>query len=515
MPSALQHPEVVERYIQTEQAEGRIIGPLGESESQIVHMNRIGVIPKGRTPGRWRLITDLSFPSERSVNDGIDPDLCSLQYTSVDRIAAIARSFGVGALLAKVDIKAAYRLIPVHPEDRRLLGMRWGGNCYVDGMLPFGLRSAPKIFTAVADALEWCISRYHNVPFIDHYLDDFIIVAPPGTQDCSQALAVLERECDELGVPLAPEKKEGPSCELTFLGIQVDTLRGQLSLPREKLIRLQQEVSQWIRRRACRRRELQSLIGTLHHAAKVVHPGRSFVCTLIDLLKRCHHDHHYVRLNMHVKADLWWWKTFADRWNGVAFFSPAPDPAFYFASDASGSWGCGAWSGSCWWQLQWPTDQQYDIAFKELFAVVLSVAVWGRTWHGQHVHGYCDNKAVTTILRSRSSRDPSLMHLLRCLFFIEAQHDLNLSVSHVAGSANGLADHLSRNRLSSFFQDAPGADPIPSPIPPKLPALMLDRRASWTSPNWTQQFADTTPRVSNLHPQVIQGSYWSFLRFLC
>ena len=49
--------------------------------------------------------------------------------------------------MAKVDIKNAYRLLPVHPEDRLLLGMEWQGQVYVDTALPFGLRSAPKIFT--------------------------------------------------------------------------------------------------------------------------------------------------------------------------------------------------------------------------------------------------------------------------------------------------------------------------------------------------------------------------------
>lgn len=51
---------------------------------------------------------------------------------------------GAGALLAKIDIKSAYRLVPVHPDDRMFLGMLWEGGLYVNGMLPFGLRSAPK-----------------------------------------------------------------------------------------------------------------------------------------------------------------------------------------------------------------------------------------------------------------------------------------------------------------------------------------------------------------------------------
>lgn len=81
-----------------------------------------------------------------------------------------------GAILAKLDIKSAYRLVPVHPNDRHLLGvqlMERRAAYYVDGMLPFGLRSAPKIFMAIADGLEW-IMRERGMTFMDHYFDDFI-----------------------------------------------------------------------------------------------------------------------------------------------------------------------------------------------------------------------------------------------------------------------------------------------------------------------------------------------------
>ena len=61
-------------------------------------------------------------------------------------------------MLAKIDIAHAYRNVPVHPEDRKLLGMQWQGKVYIDTALPFGLRSAPKIFTAISDALEWILT---------------------------------------------------------------------------------------------------------------------------------------------------------------------------------------------------------------------------------------------------------------------------------------------------------------------------------------------------------------------
>jgi len=269
MPSALEHSEVVERYLGEERAAGRILGPLDKNRTPRLQVNRFGVIPKGRASGKWRLITDLSFPDGGSMNDGISPPLCTLTYTSVDRVARAAHQLGPGALLAKADIKSAYRLVPVHPEDRLLLGMQWKGEYFVDAMLPFGLRSAPKVFTAVADALEWCVRR-RGVIGIDHYLDDFIIVAPPGSSRCQSYMSIFEEECAALGVTLAPEKKEGPATRLVFLGIEVDTVAGTLSLPGDKLAQLRQEIDNWLHRRACQRRELESLVGVLQNAAKVI-----------------------------------------------------------------------------------------------------------------------------------------------------------------------------------------------------------------------------------------------------
>ena len=57
--------------------------------------------------------------------------------------------------MAKIDIKNAFRLCPVHPLDHHLLGMKWRGSFYFDQILPFGLRSAPFIFNCLADTLEW------------------------------------------------------------------------------------------------------------------------------------------------------------------------------------------------------------------------------------------------------------------------------------------------------------------------------------------------------------------------
>ena len=50
--------------------------------------------------------------------------------------------------------------MPVHPDDRPLLAVQWGGDILIDEALPFGLRSAPNIFTAIADALMWALKHF-------------------------------------------------------------------------------------------------------------------------------------------------------------------------------------------------------------------------------------------------------------------------------------------------------------------------------------------------------------------
>ena len=70
---------------------------------------------------------------------------------------------GRGAMLAKFDLEGTFRTVPVHPDDRWLLGMQWEGHVYIDKVLPFGLRFAPKLYNAVADALLWILERSDGV----------------------------------------------------------------------------------------------------------------------------------------------------------------------------------------------------------------------------------------------------------------------------------------------------------------------------------------------------------------
>ena len=228
MCSANDHPSVVADYLANELHAGRILGPIPRHLRDI---SSFGVIPKCHQVNKWRLVLDLSHPLQASVNAGIPKDLSSLQYASIDDAANIISELGQGTKLAKVDIAHVYRNIPVYPTDRLVLGMQWENNVFIDKVLPFGLRSTPKIFCAISDALEW-ILHTKGVLACLHYIDDFLTFGYPGSNQCDN-LHILIQTCQELGLPLAVLKIEGPAAIIIFLGIELNTVLMTMRLPDE------------------------------------------------------------------------------------------------------------------------------------------------------------------------------------------------------------------------------------------------------------------------------------------
>ena len=182
-----------------------------------------------------------------------------LAYVTVEDATRGIVNYGTGALLIKIDIRNAYRVVPVHPDDRWLMGMLWKGSLFIDTALPFGRRSAPKIFTALADAAEWIV-RQRGVEFVIYYLDDFLIVMSADTNQGEHALRILLESFERLGLPVAWDKVEGPSMCLTFLGFELDTKSMETRLPNHKLEEVRREVQLWMGRKSTTRKELESVV---------------------------------------------------------------------------------------------------------------------------------------------------------------------------------------------------------------------------------------------------------------
>ena len=184
------------------------------------------------------------------------------------------------------------------------------------------------------------------------------------------------------------------------------------------------------------------------------------------------HSYHKARLNLLCQADIAWWTLFIPQWNGVSLFPASLPLGPPVVSDASGTWGSGAFTCEhtlIWFDLPWPLRWEgKNIVVKELIPVVISAGIWGKQWHGRTVEFHSDNMAVVHALSKGSAREPHLAHLLRCLYFLEATFGFEHGVSHIPGKLNVGADALSRNNLlafSSLFPQAPSRSvPVPAPL---------------------------------------------------
>ena len=483
LPGAISHPEVVDEYLQTE------VSPLDALPA--AHISRFGVIPKGHQPDKWRLIIDLSFPKGQSINDGIPKELCSLQYITIDHTINHIMTIGQGAQLGKIDIKSAFRLLPVHPTDRHLLVMQWRRELFIDTCLPFGLRSAPKLFNILADLLAWVLKQQGVAPLL-HYLDNFLTIGPPDVNTCQKYMDTIKEVCEILGVPLAVEKVEGPSTVLSFLGITLDTCKMEARLPEEKLTRIQHTVADWLTRKKATKHEILSLVGQLQHATKVVRYDRTFVARMYSTAAKVPQLDFHTRLNLAFHSDLWWWHTFLHLWNEVSLMHWIPDtspPHNSIQTDASGSWGCGALFGKLWLQWKWPSEwTTTGIMAKELAPIILCCAVWGPLLSKTKILFQCDNMSVVAAIKKGSAKDDTVMHLLRCLWFFVAYYDIDVAATHIPGVANCTTDHLSGNNMSQFFLLNPQVNQQPTSLPQSLIKIMTTPGMDWTSAAFTEQF---------------------------
>ena len=130
---------------------------------------------------------DLSRPTDDSVNSHIDKEAYSVKYSTIDDAIRLITATGRSCYLAKVDIKHAFRLVPVRPVDHHLLGFMHNGLYYYDIVLPFGSRSSPKLFCMVSEAIHWIFTRIIGSDKLIHYMDDFLIVAESREQ-CAELL---------------------------------------------------------------------------------------------------------------------------------------------------------------------------------------------------------------------------------------------------------------------------------------------------------------------------------------
>ena len=464
-------PGAIRRKLDNEIELGRIVGPFSSRPLDRLIVSPIGLIPKSE-PGKMRLIQHLSYPHGTSINDGIEKSYCEVQYASFDVAVGLVASIGAEALLAKADIKSAFRLLPIHPLDFELLGMKVGADYFVDKALPMGASCSPALFERFSTFLEWVTKQVANSQFCTHYADDFLLLGykGDGSGSCASLVHSLNTTCQNFGVPLASEKSVGPSPCLTYLGLEIDAANQQISVPPEKIKKISTQIERVRGQSKVSLRELQSLIGSLAFICKAVGPGRAFLRRIINLTCGVKVPWHKIRITQGARADLNMWLLFLREYNGVSIIPDqmwVEDRDLEFFTDASGSIGFGGFFGGKWFQGHWPENfaNSHSITFLEFFPVVVSVVLWAPQLSGKRIVLRSDNEAVVAILNKQTSKCTHVMKLVRFMVLQCLKYNLLFSAKHIPGKLNNIADALSRFQESRFLEAAPHAEAFATPVP--------------------------------------------------
>ena len=230
-PSTVKFAAAVQADIKSDLEKGRKVGPFHSPPLENFVVSPLGAFARKRS-GKVRVIHDLSWPPQRSVNDGIDRDQCSLKYISVDNaVAACAENESEEPVMAKLDLAEAFKHIVVNPRDWHLLGSVWDPACinqpgpkeyYFSTVLEFGMRSSPVLFDHVAAALQYIMIRSGASEHTLRYMDDYITISGD-IRSCQASLDIMIECCHKAGFEIQPSKVTAPDTCIEFLGVIIDT----------------------------------------------------------------------------------------------------------------------------------------------------------------------------------------------------------------------------------------------------------------------------------------------------
>lgn len=236
LSSAFDDTVFMDAAVSTLVGNNQVHGPYPSPPLTNFRVSPLGSVTRKRNPDKRRLINHLSWPKGISVNDGIPDSEAFIAYDMFERAVQDLKLSGPGSLMAKLDLKEAFRHVPICPEDWHQMGFSWRRQLYYCVVLTFGLRSAPYIFNLFAEALHWIIER-HIPAMLRHYLDDFFLIFRPDfdptlAQHAVEWVMGLGRS---LGLCFQDAKTVWPSTCVEFLGLELDSVAMEARLPTAKI----------------------------------------------------------------------------------------------------------------------------------------------------------------------------------------------------------------------------------------------------------------------------------------
>ena len=470
---------------------GVVLGPFSwdYAKTNNITLHMLFGVPK--PDGSTRPILNLSDKSKigYSINDILDPSLCTVEYAQTKQVVQTVRALGKDAWLWAKDLKDGYYNVPIHKKDIHKLGFIFDGKIYIFQRLPMGLSSSPKIFTDFMNFPLWAIKNdrpdlyyitvdptlistkdfiknadIHKVDstmilaIIFYYLDD-ILGGHPDEPKAWEQFRHSEKILKKLSLQTKSTKSKPPAQIQQWLGKLYDTRNQWLSLPKHKSDKYIFDLQLLLQKKSISQQELLTHIGRTRHMASIYRPLAAFARNLEVWAYSVKKLSHHVRLSKPLKNDIElciWGIDQASKF-GISFdqfLKPMHIPDIKLYTDASLKIGLGGYSDNgLWFKNSWRDINLFhpnnrDIVWRELVAIFAFIHTLRSSLRNKVVHIFTDNESCKFMLismRSKLSR-PDLQTIINEICKILIEFAIILWVEHIPGKQNIIPDSLSRNQ---------------------------------------------------------------------
>ena len=263
---------------------------------------------------KWRKIHYLFHLFKKSVNDNIFKVFKTIEYMTVNKTIEKIFDLKSKTMLIKRDLTDAFRHVFVVKADWWLLEFKWQKQCWIDWFLFFGLRTFPFLFDLFVKGINWvvCEKKWQCI----YYLNDFLIFIF-SENDYQTYEEFFVKLCKQLDINIKIEKDFAKLIAI-FLSIELNIVDMTVRLPADKQKAALEKIDVVLKAKSISYEVLESLVGLLFFACKIVIFEKFFLRHLYDALTPSEWKHH-IKINKTIKIDFLWWNEFLSKWNDVCF----------------------------------------------------------------------------------------------------------------------------------------------------------------------------------------------------
>lgn len=410
------------------------IGAIQEcTEENGQFLSGIFLVPKKN--GKMRFILNL-----KNLNQFTDTS-----HFKMEDFRTVLKLMSEGCFMASFDLQDAYLMIPIHKNYWKYLRFIWNNHLYEFICLPFGLSTAPWVFTKICKPI---VSFLRSLGWLSVvYLDDWLLVATSAAL-CAQNIKVTREFLESLGF-LINEKKSNfiPSTSCKFLGFIFNSVNMTMELTEEKRINLYDLILKFKNLSYCSIREFSQFVGNITAACPAVNYGwlhsKKFERhRYLELLKFNYNYDCVMQLPLHLTSEFDWWLN-----NINSSKNPIRNSRFskIIFSDASST----GWGAFCEGQViygHWNYhEKQFHINYLELLAVFNGLKTFAFNLSNCEILLRVDNStAIAYINKMSGTKYEYLNDLTFKIWSWCESRNIWLFASYIPSKENVDADEASR-----------------------------------------------------------------------